>query len=291
MKSIELSKIYPRDRLDIDPNGVNIDHDISLSRIPDILAYLIEIKLNCNPTHKMVIEQFSLRHPHWLVTHVEVYAGNEYIGSLGVDGYTDRITLRNRAINEVMVRKGYMASSKANQLSANYDKFFRPATPLQQANLLRKEAYNEMARGKMAEANKSLAPTRAFVESLTDYIMQNFDKYKEIAINSGWSSEHQDTLPSLYSDYTLVASIAPSPKLHNKNSEGFYFYVSDGVCLATDYRGHKIGAHYSNNLPTELAGRIGMLKLAEDKTFIRNVGYRQQQDFFYILGDYNEYTK
>jgi hypothetical protein len=44
-------------------------------------------------------------------------------------------------------------------------------------------------------------------------------------------------------------------------------------------------------LPTELAGRIGMLKLAEDKTFIRNVGYRQQQDFFYILGDYNEYTK
>jgi hypothetical protein len=184
-----------------------------------------------------------------------------------------------------------MASSKANQLSANYDKFFRPATPLQQANLLRKEAYNEMARGKMAQANKSLAPTRAFVESLTDYIMQNFDKYKEIAINSGWSSEHQDTLPSLYSDYTLVASIAPSPKLHNKNSEGFYFYVSDGVCLATDYRGHKIGAHYSNNLPTELAGRIGMLKLAEDKTFIRNVGYRQQQDFFYILGDYNEYTK
>jgi hypothetical protein len=44
MKSIELSKIYPRDRLDIDPSGVNIDHDISLSRIPDILAYLIEIK-------------------------------------------------------------------------------------------------------------------------------------------------------------------------------------------------------------------------------------------------------
>jgi hypothetical protein len=78
----------------------------------------------------MVIEQFSLRHPHWLVTSVEVYAGDEYIGSLGVDGYTDRITLTNRAINEVMVRKGYMASSKANQLSANYDKFFRPATPL-----------------------------------------------------------------------------------------------------------------------------------------------------------------
>jgi hypothetical protein len=286
MQMTTLDRIYPRDRLSVADNTCS--RDTGEAELPEILAYLIETKLNLNLSHRMVIE---IQRHSWRVKNVTVYSGTEEIGTLGVDMHQGRITLTNRAINEVMVRKGYMASSKANQLSANYDKFFRPATPLVKANLLRKEAYNEMARGKMAEANKSLAPTRAFVESLTDYIMQNFDKYKEIAINSGWSSEHQDTLPSLYSDYTLVASIAPSPKLHNKNSEGFYFYVSDGVCLATDYRGHKIGAHYSNNLPTELAGRIGMLKLAEDKTFIRNVGYRQQQDFFYILGDYNEYTK
>jgi len=288
MKLIELSKIYPRDRLDINPNGVNIHHDISLSTIPEVLAYLIETKLNSNPTHKMVIEQFNLRHPHWRVTCVEVYAGNEYLGSLGVDDYTDKITLTNRTIQEVMLRKGYMASSKANQLSANYDKFFRPATPLAKANLLRKETYNEMARGKMAQANKSLAATRAFVESLTDYIMDNFDKYKEIAISNGLSSENLDNLPSLYSDYTLVASIAP---LHRNKPEGFYLYVSDEVCLVTDHLGNKIGAHYANNLPPELSGKVGMLKIAEDKTFIRNIGYRQQQDFFYILGDYNEHTK
>jgi hypothetical protein len=286
MQMTTLDRIYPRDRLSVADNTCS--RDTGEAELPEILAYLIETKLNLNLSHRMVIE---IQRHSWRVKNVTVYSGTEEIGTLGVDMHQGKITLTNRAINEVMVRKGCMASSKANQLSANYDKFFRPATPLQKANLLRKEAYNEMARGKMAEANKSLAPTRAFVESLTDHIMQNFDKYKEIAINSGWSSEHQDTLPSLYSDYTLVASIAPSPKLHNKNSEGFYFYVSDGVCLATDYRGHKIGAHYSNNLPTELAGRIGMLKLAEDKTFIRNVGYRQQQDFFYILGDYNEYTK
>jgi hypothetical protein len=285
MQMTTLDRIYPRDRLSVaDSTDRRVDGEAEL---PEILAYLIETKLNLNPSHRMVIE-INLTSK---VRNVTVYSGTEEIGTLGVDMYQGKITLTNRAINEVMVRKGYMASSKANQLSANYDKFFRPASSLVKANLLRKEANNEMAREKMAQTRKSLEPTRAFVESLTDHIMQNFDKYKEIAINSGWSSEHQDTLPSLYSDYTLVASIAPPPNMHNKNSEGFYFYVSDGVCLATDYRGHKIGAHYSNNLPTELAGRIGMLKLAEDKTFIRNVGYRQQQDFFYILGDYNEYTK
>jgi len=289
MQLIELSKIYPQDRLSINPNALNMPHDISLTKIPEILAYLIDLKLLNNPTHKMVIEQFHVRHPYWRVTSVEVYAGDEYLGSLGVDDYTDKITLTNRTIQEVMLRKGYMASSKANQLSANYDKFFRPATPLAKANLLRKETYNEMARGKMAQANKSLAPTKAFVESLTDYIMDNFDKYKEIAISNGFSSEHLDNLPSLYSDYTLVASIAPLR--HRNKPEGFYLYVSDEVCLVTDHLGNKIGAHYANNLPPELSGKVGMLKIAEDKTFIRNVGYRQQQDFFYILGDYNEHTK
>jgi len=286
MQMTTLDKIYPRDRLSVTCRS----QDAGEAELPELLAYLIETKLNLNLSHRMVIE---ICHHALRVTNVIVYSGTEKIGMLGLDMHQEKITLRNRAINEVMVRKGYMASGKANQLSANYDKFFRPATPLAKADRLRKEAYNEMAREKMAQANKHLAPTRAFVESLTAHIMQNFDKYKEIAINSGWSSEHQDTLPSLYSDYTLVASIAPSSKLHNRGGtdpKGFYFYVSDGVCLATNLAGKKVGAHYANTLPEKLAAKVGMLKLANDKTFVRDVGYRQQQDFFYISGDYNEYT-
>jgi len=285
MQMTTLDRIYPRDRLSIADNPWH-EQEAERAALPELLAYLIETKLNLNLSHRMVIE---ICHQKLRVTNVIVYSGTEKIGMLGVDRHQEKITLRNRAINEVMVRKGYMASGKANQLSANYDKFFRPATPLAKADRLRKKAYNEMARENMAQTRKSLAPTRAFVESLTDHIMQNFDKYKEIAINSGWASEHEDTLPSLYSDYTLVASIAPPPS-YIRDSEGFYFYVSDGVCLATNLAGKKVGAHYANTLPEKLAAKVGMLKLANDKTFVRDVGYRQQQDFFYISGDYNEYT-
>ena len=285
MQMTTLDRIYPRDRLSIADNPWH-EQEAERAALPELLAYLIETKLNLNLSHRMVIE---ICHHKLRVTNVIVYSGTEKIGMLGVDRHQEKITLRNRAINEVMVRKGYMASGKANQLSANYDKFFRPATPLAKADRLRKKAYNEMARENMAQTRKSLAPTRAFVESLTDHIMQNFDKYKEIAINSGWASEHEDTLPSLYSDYTLVASIAPPPS-YIRDSEGFYFYVSDGVCLATNLAGKKVGAHYANTLPEKLAAKVGMLKLANDKTFVRDVGYRQQQDFFYISGNYNEYT-
>jgi len=284
MQMTTLDRIYPRDRLSVADNTCS--RDTGEAELPEILAYLIETKLNLNLSHCMVIE---IQRHSWRVKNVTVYSGTEELGTLGVDVHQEKITLSNRAIGEVMVRKGYMASAKANQLSANYDKFFRPATPLVKANMLRKEAYNEMARERMAQTNKALPPIRSFVESLTAHVMDNFDKYKDIAIDNDWSFPNLDvnSLPSLYSDYKLVDEIAP---VHSKR-DGFYVYISDGVCLAADSVGRKIGAHYSNNLPTELSGKIGMLKLAEDKTFIRSVGYRQQQDFFYILGDYDEHTK
>ena len=291
MQMTTLDKIYPRDRLSVTSPTLLSTH-VGEAKLPEILAYLIETKLNLNLSHRMVIE---IHHVLPQVEGVTVYSGTEEIGTLGVDVYQEKITLKNRAIREVMVRKGYMASGKARQLSANYDKFFRPATSLVKADRLRKKARSAMQREQFDQSEKQ-RPVEIFVKHLTNHIMNNFDKYRDIAVSSGFSfelkGEHDvlSTLPSLHSDYTLVNSIAPR---HTKSEQvfkgGFYLYISDGVCLMTNHLGKKVGAHYANALPEKLATKVGMLKLANDKTFVRDVGYRQQQDFFYISGDYNEY--
>jgi hypothetical protein len=288
MQMTTLDKIYPRDRLSVADNTCS--RDTGEAELPEILAYLIETKLNLNLSHRMVIE---IQRHSWRVKNVTVYSGTEEIGTLGVDMYQGKITLNNRAIMRVMVRKGYMASGKANQLSANYDKFFRPATPLVKADRLRKTAHSAM-QSEHLEQRRKQKPVEIFVKHLTTHIMDNFDKYRDIAVSSGFSYQPNaeggllNTLPSLHSDCTLVDSIAPQHSQVPEN--GFYFYISDEMCLATNHSGKKIGAHYANTLPEKLAAKVGMLKLANDKTFVRNVGYRQQQDFFYIAGDYNEYT-
>jgi len=290
MQMTTLDKIYPRDRLSVTCRS----QDAGEAELPELLAYLIETKLNLNLSHRMDIEICPTA---WKVKSVTVYSGTEKIGMLGLDMHQEKITLRNRAINEVMVRKGYMASGKANQLSANYDKFFRPATPLAKADRLRKTARSAMQSEELDQRRKQ-KPVETFVKHLTTHIMDNFDKYRDIAVSSGFSFELKgesdllNTLPSLHSDYTLVDSIAPKNTGSVKHflAQGFYFYISDGMCLATNHSGKKIGAHYANTLPEKLAAKVGMLKLANDKTFVRDVGYRQQQDFFYISGDYNEYT-
>lgn len=290
MQMTTLDRIYPRDRLSIADNPWH-EQDAERPTLPELLAYLIETKLNLNLSHRMVIE---ICHHTLRVSNVIVYSGTEKIGMLGVDRHQEKITLRNRAINEVMVRKGYMASGKANQLSANYDKFFRPATPLAKADRLRKEARSAMQNEEITQRRKQ-KPVETFVKHLTTHIMDNFDKYRDIAVSSGFSYRSNaegdllNTLPSLHSDYTLVDSIAPQ-HYGAVAEDGFYLYTSDGVCLATNLAGKKVGAHYANTLPEKLAAKVGMLKLANDKTFVRDVGYRQQQDFFYISGEYNEYT-
>ena len=278
-----LDKIYPRDRLSVADDTCHSRH-VGDAELPEILAYLIETKLNTHSDHRMVIS-FSDR--TWRVNNVKVYSGNEEIGLLGIEWYPLKITLYNRTIAKQLTRKRHMASGNANTLSAKYDKFVRPASAIQKSSILRQTARRAMQDEHSSQTEKQ-HPVETFVKHLTDHIMDNFDKYKDIAVSDGFcyrstaQGDLLNTLPSLHSDYTLVNNIF--------NKKGFYFYTENETCIAIDQKGKKVGAHYANTLPEKLAAKVGMLKLANDKTFVRDVGYRQQHDFFYISGDYNEYT-
>ena len=283
MQMTTLDKIYPRDRLSVADDTCHSRH-VGDAELPELLAYLIETKLNTHSDHRMVISFIDRRGQ---VNNVQVYSGNEHLGTLGVEWYPLKISLRNHTIKEEMTRKGYMASGNANTLSAKYDKFIRPASAIQKSSILRQTARRAMLEEHRSQTEKQ-RPVETFVKHLTNHIMDNFDKYRDIAVSSGFSCRSTaegdllNTLPSLHRDCALVHNIV--------NKKGFYFYTENGTSIVTDQKGKKVGAHYETTLPEKLAAKVGMLKLANDKTFVRDVGYRQQQDFFYITGDYNEYT-
>ena len=292
MQITTLDKIYPRDRLSV-ADGTYTRHPfppVGEAELPELLAYLIETKLNTHSDHRMVInisDRMSLPSMKLRVHNVRVYSGNEEIGLLGIEWYPLKITLYNRTIAKQLTRKRHMASGNANTLSAKYDKFVRPASAIQKSSILRQTARRAMQDENRFQMEKQ-EPVETFVKHLTKHVMANFNTYRDIAVNDGFSyrstaqGDLLNTLPSLHSDYTLVNNIF--------NKKGFYFYTENGTSIATDQKGKKVGAHYANTLPEKLAAKVGMLKLANDKTFVRDVGYRQQQDFFYISGDYNEYT-
>ena len=109
MQMTTLDRIYPRDRLSIADNPWHAQ-DAEKADLPELLAYLIETKLNLNLSHRMVIE---ISRQVLRVKNVTVYSGTEEIGTLSVDMHQGKINLSNHAITRIMVRKGYMASGKA----------------------------------------------------------------------------------------------------------------------------------------------------------------------------------
>lgn len=280
---------------------VNDDTGLVGSELPTLLANLIEDKLNSNPSHRMVMSWTPAKSGPRLYQ-VKVYFGNEELGTIGVQRGSSpygKITLTNPTIASVTLRKGHMATSKANALSAKYDKYFRPATRSVLANRLRRAARAAMYQQRLYRRGQ-YSPVTAFVSSLTRHVMDNYDEYRDIAARKGFKFNDKYDLPSLHSAYSLVDDITPRNQLdydplsegrakENEAGQGFYLYIDD-IYLVLDHTGKKIGAHLPSELPEDMALQIGMLKVANDKTFIKDVGYRYQKDFFYVKGDYNDYT-
>jgi hypothetical protein len=89
MQMTTLDRIYPRDRLSVADNTCS--RDTGEAELPEILAYLIETKLNLNLSHRMVIE---IQRHSWRVKNVTVYSGTEEIGTLGVDMHQGKNNLK-----------------------------------------------------------------------------------------------------------------------------------------------------------------------------------------------------
>ena len=75
---------------------------------------------------------------------------------------------------------------------------------------------------------------------------------------------------------------------HSINGSGFFVHLEDTTCLVLKPDKTKQGAHYAYDLPEQIGRAVGMLKMTDDGTFIRGVGFKYSQDLYFITGEYNE---
>jgi hypothetical protein len=182
------------------------------------------------------------------------------------------------------VRKGYLSSASAERLSKEYDTHFKPEEQISKA----KDLVSSTIRAMKQEHSRQMSlqsPVKSFAMSLVPYLMQNIDNYKEIAIGNGYDPERLEELHTVWNDLRLVESVTGE---HSINGSGFFVHVEGDTCLVLDARKTKQGAHYSYALPEQIGRAVGMLKLTENRTFIRNVGYKYDPSMYFIAGEYNE---
>ena len=82
-----------------------------------------------------------------------------------------------------------------------------------------------------------------------------------------------------YQDYVVSHTLE---RLHDKG-DGYYIGIKDGVYYMGDVGLKGASAFRSEELPAGVRGKIGMLKLVPDDTFVAGVGVRCSDTRFYIL--------
>jgi len=248
-------------------------------KIPRLIADLIDSKLYQHSNHTIELESVHKQMASTYITKIVVKQGGEVLGYITWNVYNfDKVHLHSKTIEKKLMRKGYISSASAERLSKEYDTHFKPEGQISKAKNLVSRTILAMNREHSRQISLQ-SPVTSFVMSLVPYLMQNIDNYKELAISNGYDPAQLEKIHTVWSDLTLVESVIGA---------GFFVHVEGDTCLVLDALKNKQGAHYSYALPEKIGRAVGMLKLAENRTFIRNVGYKYDPSTYFISGEYNE---
>ena len=253
-------------------------------KIPKLIADLINSKLYQHSNHTIELESVHKQTAYTYVTDIVVRQAGETLGYITWNVYDfDKVRLHSKTITQKLMRKGYLSSANAERLAKEYDMHFKPEEHISKA----RDLVSSTIRAMKQEHSRQMSlqsPVKSFAMSLVPYLMQNIDNYKELAISNGYDPDQLEKIHTVWSNLTLVESVIGD----RANCDGFFVHVEGDTCLVLDAHENKQGAHYSYALPEKIGRAVGMLKLTENRTFIRNVGYKYDPSTYFISGEYNE---
>lgn len=117
------------------------------------------------------------------------------------------------------------------------------------------------------------------IKHLPKYIFDNFELVSAAAIAAGANANTINILPELRDSYKTTRNI----KAALDNNNGALVVLDGGNYLVRDGAETVPLVLTSDTVPSDLKGKIGMLKLIEDNHFLKDVGYKLDANTFYII--------
>jgi len=122
------------------------------------------------------------------------------------------------------------------------------------------------------------------VDALLPHIMDNYEHFITIALHGGASAETVHRLPRDYEEREIVNRIAQ----RRKSKLGLVVLKHGNDYIVEGDKGKESRRIFPcDSLPTHIKRAVGLLKLVEDKHFIKDVGLRVNDNAFYICDEAN----
>jgi hypothetical protein len=118
--------------------------------------------------------------------------------------------------------------------------------------------------------------------TLAPHVIGNWETFAPIAVANGADASVVDKLPEFFNEYEITKDIY-SCGTNNGRGVVVLIHGSDyAVRMPTDTGDSKLVIFSNEDLPLHIKVAVGMLKLVENKHFIKDVGVRISENTFFV---------
>jgi len=221
-------------------------------------------------------------YPDYLdVTRFTVYENREKIGIISTSQTRQgtKYVISNERINRILKRGGAMETGDLKKALKLMAKSFGGKTNVEKLAAAEGRLSGYLHGGNSAKQAAYSGAMQQVYRHLDDYVLANFEGVSAAAISAGAKHANVSNIPGLWEEYVATKQIAEAYSTH----KGAFVLLSGRDYLVRDGKDRSPLVLSSGQLPSDLKGKLGLLKLLEDNHFLKDVGYRLDATTFFIV--------
>ena len=216
------------------------------------------------------------------VTRLVIYEGHEELGwvrKAWSHNHGDRYEYDCRRMNDARQRGYATATKNVSKAFKDITKSFGAKTIME----LLQEARSSVFQSAAAAVNRSVQEYTNYVASLRQpaltYALQNWETFRDFAAAQGTNANVLDNF------HEVEAMHIEADKLAESRRNAYTVVMLRGSDYVMQREDGEVKIVQSDDLTPHMKRALGMLKLADNGTFIPGMGVRGNQSAFYILDE------
>ena len=221
-------------------------------------------------------------YPDYLdITMFTVYENREKIGTVGTSQTRSgtKYVIGNERIKKLLKRGGAKETGDLKKALKLMAKSFGGRTNAEKLDAANVRLSGYLLGGNTTKQAAYGGAMQQVYRHLDDYVLANFEEVSAAAIAAGAKPNQVSNIPQMKEDYDTTTQITKTYLDH----KGAFVLLNGRDYLVRDGKDQSPLVLSSDQLPSDLKGKLGMLKLLEDNHFLKNVGYRLDATTFFIV--------
>ena len=221
-------------------------------------------------------------YPDYLdITMFTVYENREKIGTVGTSQTRSgtKYVIGNERIKKLLKRGGAKETGDLKKALKLMAKSFGGRTNAEKLDAANVRLSGYLLGGNTTKQAAYGGAMQQVYRHLDDYVLANFKEVSAAAIAAGAKPNQVSNIPQMKEDYDTTTQITKTYLDH----KGAFVLLNGRDYLVRDGKDQSPLVLSSEQLPSDLKGKLGMLKLLEDNHFLKDVGYRLNATTFFVM--------